>query len=139
MTSIILSFASFLILFTQVCGCDETTYSNECFAHGEGISVSRVGECEEEVFTASQAIAHGSSTMTSGAFSVKSFVFGSIMSNVVSSHVMKSPRTSRSRLLQDTCTYNVEILLNGCYAGYVYVIKYANNDLLHLNSDKILF
>ena len=83
------------------------------------MSVSRDGECEQEgVFAASQSIAHVSSTTTtSGSFSLKSFAFGSILTNAVSSRVVKSPTTPRSRLLQDTCTYNVEILLNGCYAG----------------------
>ena len=49
----------------------------------------------------------------SSAFSVKSCVLGSILNNVVSSQVAKSP-TPRSRLLQDTCTYNVEVLVSGC-------------------------
>jgi hypothetical protein len=49
----------------------------------------------------------------SSAFSVKSCVLGTILNNVVSSQVAKSP-TPRSRLLQDTCTYNVEVLVSGC-------------------------
>ncbi|KAL3808109.1 hypothetical protein ACHAXA_001015 [Cyclostephanos tholiformis] len=102
-------------IYDPVCGCDETTYGNECVAHSDGISVSRDGECDKEVFAATQAITQSLSA-TSSAFSIKSFVLGSILNNVVSSHVVKSP-TPRSRLLRDTCTYNVEILLSGCYAG----------------------
>jgi hypothetical protein len=95
------------------------TYGNECVAHGQGISVSRDGECDEEVFTASQAVylsTENSGSATSSASSMKGFVLGTILNNVVSSQVVKSLKP-QSRLLQDTCTYNVEILLSGCYAG----------------------
>ena len=108
---------------SKVCGCDNKTYGNECVAFEQGISVSRVGECDEGVVTASQAIAYpeyivtkNSESATSSAFPLKSFVLSSIFNNAISSQVAKSP-SPRSRLLQDTCTYNVEILLNGCYAG----------------------
>ena len=52
---------------------------------------------------------------TSGAFSLRSFMFASLLSNVVSakSDMVPSPQ---SRAL-DTCSYNVEILLSGCYFG----------------------
>ncbi len=106
-------------MLNQVCGCDDTTYGNGCVAHGQGVSISRVGECDEEVFTASQAVYIATENIegsTSSASSIKGFVLGTILNNVVSSQVIKSSNP-RSRLLQDTCTYNVEILLSGCYAG----------------------
>jgi hypothetical protein len=95
------------------------TYGNGCVAHGQGVSVSRDGECDEEVFAASKAVyisTENSGSATSSASSMKGFVLGTILNSVVSSRAVKSPNP-RSRLLQDTCTYNVEILLSGCYAG----------------------
>ena len=103
----------------QVCGCDNTTYENECVAYGQGVSISRVGECDEEVFTASQAVYIATEKIesaTSSAYSIKGFVLGTILNNVVSSQAVMSPNP-RARFLQDTCSYNVEILLSGCYAG----------------------
>lgn len=103
----------------QVCGCDDTTYGNECVAYGQGVSISRVGECDVEAFTASQAVyisTESSGSATSSASSIKGFVLGTILNNVVSSQAVMSPNP-RARFLQDTCSYNVEILLSGCYAG----------------------
>ena len=108
-----------ILVLNQVCGCDSMTYGNGCVAHGQGISVSRDGECDEEVFTASQAVYISTEKIesaTSSASSIKGFVLGTILNNVVSSQAVMSPNP-RSRLLQDTCSYNVEILLSGCYAG----------------------
>ena len=73
----------------------------------------------QEVFTASQAVylsTENSGSAMSSASSMKGFVLGTILNNVVSSQVVKSLKP-QARLLQDTCTYNVEILLSGCYAG----------------------
>ena len=33
-------------IFQPVCGCDDTTYSNDCAAAMAGVSVASVGECE---------------------------------------------------------------------------------------------
>ena len=108
-----------ILVLNQVCGCDSMTYGNGCVAHGQGISVSRDGECDEEVFTASQAVYIATEKIesaTSSAYSIKGFVLGTILNNVVSSQAVMSPNP-RARFLQDTCSYNVEILLSGCYAG----------------------
>ena len=31
--------------YSPMCGCDGTTYSNSCMAHGIGVTVSKPGEC----------------------------------------------------------------------------------------------
>ena len=35
-------------IYEPVCGCDEMTYSNDCFAMAAGVSISYVGECGVE-------------------------------------------------------------------------------------------
>jgi hypothetical protein len=36
-------------IFAPVCGCDDQTYENECFAHAEGVSVASEGACDDEI------------------------------------------------------------------------------------------
>lgn len=123
--------------YDPVCGCDSLTYGNECAAHGNGTSVSYVGECGDMgigdmgIVTASKALAYPeniesfaakSDSATSSAFSIKNFVLGHMLHSVISSPVVKKP-IPVTRSLQDTCTYNVEVLLSGCSHG-----NYANFD-----------
>jgi hypothetical protein len=54
---------------------------------------------------------------TSAAFSIKGFVLLRSLLHVGSSSAGKTRRIPQARNLQDdTCTYNVEVLLGGC--GY---------------------
>lgn len=34
-------------MYRPVCDCNNSTYSNECIAHGKGMNVARLGPCEE--------------------------------------------------------------------------------------------
>jgi len=110
----------------QVCGCDNITYSNDCVAFSNGTSISTAGKCGEEngIFSASQKIAYpefiesfDTAMSTSAAFSIKGFVLLGSMLHVASSSAGKTRHIPQARKLQDdTCTYNVEVLIGGC--GY---------------------
>ena len=53
--------------------------------------------------------------MTSSAASIsKPLMIGSLLQKVVEA----APRQARARALQDTCTYNVEVLLSGCLSAW---------------------
>jgi hypothetical protein len=53
---------------------------------------------------------------TSAAFSIKGFVLLGSMLHVASSSAGKTRHIQARKLQDDTCTYNVEVLIGGC--GY---------------------
>ena len=50
------------IIIIFISGCDEQDYSNACAAHGQGISVSRMGQCTTSSTTSAGTVASSSST-----------------------------------------------------------------------------